>query len=71
MIFSSVMAIESGGPNMGGFILVHPSLKGICMLWVCARESRQHPVLFDTKPDQIKVVILNFYGSFFLLHLFL
>ena len=30
------------------------SLQGIC-----TQESRQHPVLLDTKPDKMTVAILN------------
>ena len=43
---------------------MHPSLEGISTLWVCAQESRQHPVLIDTKPDKTTEAILTFYGSF-------
>ena len=33
------------------------------------QESRQHPVLLDTKPDLIAAAILNLYGIFWVLAL--
>ena len=42
----------------------HPSLEGIGTPWVRAQESRQHPVLLDTKPNKMTAAILNWYGSF-------
>ena len=44
--------------------LKHPSLERISMQWVCAQESRQQPVLLDSKPDKMTVAILNVYGTF-------
>ena len=43
---------------------LHPSLEGIGAPWVCAQESRQHPVSLDTKPNKMTGGILNMYGSF-------
>ena len=43
----------------------HPSLEGISTPWVCDQESRQHPILLDTKPDKMTAAVLNSYGSFF------
>ena len=39
--------------------LLHPFLEGIVTPWVCGKESRQHPVSLDTKPNKIKAAILN------------
>ena len=39
--------------------LPHLSLEGIGTMWVCDQESRQHPVLFDTKPDKMTATILK------------
>ena len=41
------------------------SLEGICTPWVCAQDSRQHPVLLDTKPNKITAAILKLYVSVF------
>ena len=44
--------------------LTHLPLEGIITLWVYAQESRQHPVLIDTKPDKMATAILKWYWSF-------
>ena len=42
----------------------HPYLKGFGTPWVCARESRENPVLFDTKRDKMTAAIKILYLSF-------
>ena len=44
--------------------LQHPSLEGSGTPWVCAQESRQHPISLDTKPNKMTVAVMNLYGSF-------
>ena len=63
---SKVTAILLKGwilPN-GEVASVHPSLKGFSTPWVRDQESRQHPNLLDTKPDNVRAAVLNLYGSF-------
>ena len=43
----------------------YPSLEVIGTPWVCAQDSRQHPVLQDTKPKKITAAILKLYVSVF------
>ena len=41
----------------------HPSLEGSGTPWVCAQESHQHPVLLDTKHNNMTVAVMNLYGG--------
>ena len=42
----------------------HPSLEERPTPWVTERESRQHPILFETSVDKMVAALKDLYGQF-------